>query len=79
MAAIARALGADDAAGGLYDLLQTVGQVTSLKEMGLSEADLDKASDLAVQNPYYNPRPVTKDGVREMLQAAFEGRRPTVS
>ncbi len=79
MAAIARALGTDDAAGGLYDLLQSVGQVTSLKEMGLSEADLDKASELAVQNPYYNPRPVTKDGVREMLQAAFEGRRPTVS
>ena len=76
MARIARALGSDDAAAGLYDLLQRLGNKKSLAEMGLSEADLDKAAELAVQNPYYNPRPVTKAAVREMLQAAFEGRQP---
>ena len=76
MARIARALDTDDAAAGLYDLLQKVGSKKSLAEMGMSEAGLDKAADLAVQNPYYNPRPVTRDGVREMLQSAFEGRQP---
>lgn len=73
---IARALDTEDAPSGLYDILQSVGRVKSLAELNMTEADLDKAADLAVQNPYYNPRPVTRDGVREMLQAAFEGRRP---
>jgi len=76
MAAISRALGGQEAAAGLYELMQLVGRKKSLEDMGLSEADLDKAANLAVQNPYYNPRPVTLEGVREMLQAAFEGRQP---
>lgn len=76
MARIAHALGVEDAPSGLYDILQSVGRVKSLAELGMTEDGLDKAADLAVQNPYYNPRPVTRDGVRAMLQAAFEGRRP---
>ena len=43
----------------------------------LKAADLDKAADIAVQNPYYNPRPITREGIRALLQDAFEGRRPT--
>lgn len=76
MAAISRALDGKDAAGGLYDLLQTVGNKLSLADMGMTAANLDEASKLAVQNPYFNPHPVTQEGVRAMLQAAFEGRRP---
>lgn len=76
MAAISRALGGRDPAEGLHALMRAVGRKSSLAEMGLVPADLDRAADLAVQNPYYNPRPVTREGVREMLQAAFEGREP---
>lgn len=76
MEAISRALGEKDAAKGLYKLLQAIGGKRSLASMGMTEADLDQAAELAVQNPYYNPRPVTREGVREMLQAAFEGRHP---
>lgn len=76
MARISHALNVADPAVGLYELLQKVGTKKSLAEMEMSESGLDKAADLAVQNPYYNPRPVTRDGVREMLQAAFEGRQP---
>jgi len=76
MAAISRALGGQDAAAGLFDLLQSVGRQKSLAEMGMTETSLDRAAELAVQNPYYNPHPVTQKGVREMLQAAFEGRQP---
>jgi maleylacetate reductase len=42
----------------------------------MKEVDLDQAADIAVQNPYYNPRPITRDGIRALLQDAFEGRRP---
>lgn len=76
MARIARGLGADDAPSALFDLFQKVGCKKSLAELGMSEKDLDRAAEIAVQNPYYNPRPVTREGVREMLQAAYEGVRP---
>jgi len=76
MARIARALGTDDAPCGLFELLQKVGRTLTLAEMGMTPADLDQAAVLATQNPYYNPRPVTQEGVRDMLQAAFVGRQP---
>lgn len=76
MMRIARALNAEDGPDGIYDLVQRVATKRSLAEMGLTDAGLDAAADQAIQNAYYNPQPVTRDGVREMLQAAFEGRRP---
>jgi maleylacetate reductase len=76
MARVARALGSRDAAGGLFDLAMSLGAPTSLKEIGMAEDGLDRAADLAVQNPYYNPRPVTREGLRALLDDAFQGRRP---
>lgn len=76
MERIARALGARSAAEGLYDLAVSLGAPISLQTLGLRREQLDQAADLAVQNPYYNPRPVTRDGIRELLHNAFEGRRP---
>jgi alcohol dehydrogenase class IV len=76
MAHVARALGVPSAAQGLYDLAASLGAPTSLAALGMKEVDLDQAADIAVQNPYYNPRPITRDGIRALLQDAFEGRRP---
>ncbi len=72
----ARALQTESAATGLYDLASRLNAPLSLEAIGMRAADLDRAADLAVQNPYYNPRPVTRDGIRVLLQNAFEGRRP---
>ncbi|HTB16836.1 MAG TPA: maleylacetate reductase, partial [Bryobacteraceae bacterium] len=77
MSRIARALGTGSAARGLFDLAASLGAPTSLAALGLKAADLDKAADIAVQNPYYNPRPITREGIRAVLQDAFDGRRPT--
>jgi maleylacetate reductase len=82
MMRIARALGASSpdsslAAPALYDLAASLGAPTSLAALGLKAGDLDKAADIAVQNPYYNPRPITREGIRALLQDAFEGRRPS--
>ena len=76
MSRVARALGVRSAAQGLYDLAASLGAPTSLAALGMKEVDLDQAADIAVQNPYYNPRPITRDGIRALLQDAFEGRRP---
>jgi len=76
MARVAHALGASSAAEGLYDLAASLGAPLSLASLGMKAEDLDRAADIAVQNPYYNPRPVARDGIRALLQNAFEGRRP---
>ncbi|TDN63798.1 maleylacetate reductase [Paraburkholderia sp. BL10I2N1] len=77
MKRIARALRADDAAQGAFDLAQDYGAPTALKDIGLTATELDVALNLALKNPYWNPRPVEPAPLRALLEAAFEGRRPT--
>ena len=76
MSRVARALGADDAARGLFDLATRLGLPTRLADIGMRAEALDHAADLATRNAYANPRPVTRDGVRALLQDAYEGRPP---
>lgn len=38
--------------------------------------DLDRAADIALANPYWNPRPIEREAIRTLLQAAYEGTRP---
>jgi maleylacetate reductase len=73
----ARALGADHAAQALFDLAATNGALTSLREIGMSYSDLDKAAEAAVESPYWNPRPVERNAIRALLDDAFNGRRPS--
>jgi alcohol dehydrogenase class IV len=76
MARVARALASGSAAEGLYNLAASLGAPLSLAAIGMKADALDQAAEIAVENPYYNPRPVTKDGIRALLQNAFEGRKP---
>ncbi|MGX9393989.1 maleylacetate reductase (plasmid) [Nitrobacteraceae bacterium UC4446_H13] len=62
--------------GKFYDFASSLGAPLALRDIGLSGSDLDRAADLAVKTPYWNPRPVTRDAVRELLQRAWEGGRP---
>ena len=50
----------------------------SLAELGMQEQDILRIADLAVANPYANPRPVTRDGVAALLRAAWAGEPPPV-
>lgn len=65
-----------DVPGGLFDFAQSLGAPMSLRSLGLTEDQIDKASDLAVSKPYWNPRPVERDLVRDLLMNALEGVRP---
>jgi alcohol dehydrogenase class IV len=76
LARVAAALGVSEAPGGLYDLAKNLGAPTGLAAIGMPESGLDRAADLAVAKPYPNPAPVTRDGVRVLLESAFHGRRP---
>ena len=76
MQSISRALGSSNAAAGLYDLAKKLGAPQTLKELGMSEVGLDKAADIAVSNPYPNPRSLERAAIRQLLDDAFHGRRP---
>ena len=63
----------------LFDLAHDNGAPTSLKDLGMNEDDLDRAADIAVSNPYWNPREIgqgQRGEIRQLLQDAFEGLRP---
>jgi alcohol dehydrogenase class IV len=76
MARIARALGAKDAPGGLYDLEMKLGLKMKLADLGMQEADLERAAKIATEAPYPNPAAIEYADVLELLKNAFAGRRP---
>lgn len=73
MHAAAASLEAEDAPTAVLALAREVEAPLSLREIGMNAADLDKAADLSVEKQYPNPRPVTRDAIRDLLSAAYEG------
>ena len=61
---------------GLYNLARRIGAPLTLKELGLPEAALDRAAAIAMEQPYWNPRPLSRDGIRALLDHAWHGRPP---
>ena len=62
-----------DAVRGLNMLLRRLQVKRALKEFGIKEEDLDRAAEIAVEKPYWNPRPVEKEKVRELFRRAWDG------
>jgi maleylacetate reductase len=76
MARVAIALGADNAAEGIFDLVTKLEAPRSLKGIGMNEADVPKAVTLALKEPYYNPRSIDAQSIAKLLEDAFLGERP---
>jgi maleylacetate reductase len=78
VAALSRALGGtSDPARELWELAGRLDAPRSLAGLGMQEADISAIAELAVANPYANPRPVTRGGVEALLRAAWAGDAPT--
>jgi len=54
----------------------TNGAATSLGQLGFQEADIAPAADLALANPYWNPRPLEHAAIVRLLRRAFAGLPP---
>ncbi|BCQ26591.1 iron-containing alcohol dehydrogenase [Caballeronia sp. NK8] len=76
MERIARALNVKSAPDGLYQLNEELEVPRGLGAIGLGEDDLDYACEVALSNPYWNPRPIEAEPLRALLQRAWEGARP---
>jgi maleylacetate reductase len=76
-ARVAQAMGVEDAALGIYELVRELGAPLALSEIGIKETDLDQAAEVVTEQAFNNPEAVTKEKVRALLQHAFEGLPPT--
>lgn len=79
MRRIARALDGAGAPQAVFDLAQGNGAPVALRDIGMKAQDLDRACDIALQNQYPNPRPLERAAIRQLLQDAFEGKRPSAA
>jgi maleylacetate reductase len=85
LARIAEAVGTDNLPGHLWDLAHAAGLPLALAEVGIGEAELERAVEIALTAEEHesaetgNPAPVTEPAVRAILAAAAAGRRPEVA
>ncbi len=76
MRRLARALGTADAPFALFALARKLEVPASLSALGMRPDDIDRAVEIATRDPYANPRPVDRAGVRALLEDALYGRPP---
>ena len=84
MQRIARALGVSErhatpplaAAQAVFDLAANNGAPPALKDIGLDQAGLPRARELAMQAQYPNPRPLEAEALDNLLHNAYAGQRP---
>jgi alcohol dehydrogenase class IV len=62
-----------DAIKGLNVLLEKLEVSRSLKDFGMKEEDIDKATEIAMSMQYANPRAMEKDAIRELIRRAWAG------
>jgi alcohol dehydrogenase class IV len=78
MARIARAIDADDAACGIFDLAVQIGSPVSLETIGFSADAVDDAVALVLEQVAPgNPRAVDEEGIHAILTGALRGLPPT--
>ena len=77
MEKVARALGrGGEAPAALYDLARSLDIPLALKDIGMPKAGVERAVTLAMKDAYWNPRPLQRDGIRALLERAYEGAPP---
>jgi alcohol dehydrogenase class IV len=74
--AVCRALGVKDGALGLFNLASALKAPTSLRSLGMPEDGIERATDLAMSSPYWNPRPLERQAIRDLIARAWAGEPP---
>lgn len=76
MRKIARALDARNAVEGLWQLNRRLNVPVSLAVIGMRADGVARAAGIAVENPYWNPRPLDRMAIQQLLQRAYDGTPP---
>lgn len=69
-------LGGSSPGMALWQFAKSMGAPLALRDLGLQVQDLDRVAEIATRNPYWNPREVTADGIRALLEKAWTGEAP---
>ena len=62
-----------DAIKGLNVLLEKLKVKRALSDFGMKETDVDQAAEIAVSNPYWNPREIEREPLRETIRRCWAG------
>ena len=73
MRAAAETLGVEDPPTELMSIAQIIDAPSSLRDIGMREQDIERAASLALERHYPNPAPLTLEGMRVLLEAAYVG------
>jgi maleylacetate reductase len=73
---LARTFHREDPAVALEQFTRRLSLPRALSELGMPEAAIDHAADLAVRNAYPNPRPLEREALRRLLARAWAGDPP---
>jgi maleylacetate reductase len=76
LAPVCEIFGGSNVGRALHDFAVAMKAPLALRDLGLKESDLDKATTIATQNPYWNPRPIEHGALRQLLQRAWAGEPP---
>jgi maleylacetate reductase len=76
MSRVARALHSANAPQGLFDLARQLGLPRALSDIGMPEGGIARAAEMAVRNPYANPRPIDHAPIEQLIAAAWRGDAP---
>ncbi|MGY3591046.1 alcohol dehydrogenase class IV [Bradyrhizobium sp. USDA 4350] len=76
MIRVARALHSANAPQGLFDLARQLALPRALSGIGMPEDGIAHAAEMAVRNPYANPRPVERAPIEQLIAAAWRGDAP---
>ena len=76
LAPVTDLLGGSSPGMALWQFAKSMGAPLALRVLGLQVQDLDRVVEIATRNPYWNPREVTADGIRALLEKAWTGEAP---
>jgi maleylacetate reductase len=76
LAPVTDLLGGSSPGMAFWQFAKSLGASLALRDLGLQVQDLGRVAEIATRNPYWNPREVTTDGVRALLEKAWTGEAP---
>ena len=79
LAPVSELLGGKAPGLALWDFAKGLEAPIALRDLGMPEEGITRAIEIALTKPYWNPRDITPEGLRALLQDAWAGHAPGTS